>query len=101
MLVRVAVIGNGIGQVQRLSYLRDIQMKIEQGRSLVTTVCMDCVYRRNQTHVQIAVVGNGTGQVQRLNYLCEFQRRIEQGRSLCETVCMDCVTWLCHMPPAT
>ena len=31
MLVRVAVICNRIGQVQRLSYLRDIQMKIETG----------------------------------------------------------------------
>ena len=41
MLVRVAVIGNGIGQVQRLSYLRDIQMEREQGRGLVATVCMD------------------------------------------------------------
>jgi len=42
MLHRVAIIDDGIGQVQRLNYLGDIQMKIEQGNSLVTTVCMDC-----------------------------------------------------------
>ena len=40
MRLRVAVIDNGVGQVRRLSYLGDIQMKIEQGNSLVTTVCM-------------------------------------------------------------
>ena len=40
MYLRVAVISNGIGQGQRLSYLSEIQMKIEQGNSPVTTVCM-------------------------------------------------------------
>ena len=44
MHVRVAVIGNGIGQVQQLNYLCDIQRRIEQGKSLEATVCMDCVY---------------------------------------------------------
>jgi hypothetical protein len=33
MLVRVAVVGNGVGQVQRLNYLCDIQRRIEQGRN--------------------------------------------------------------------
>ena len=42
-LHRVAVIDNGIGQVQRLNYLCGIQMKIEAGRSLDATVCMNCV----------------------------------------------------------
>ena len=49
MLVRVAVIGNGIGQIQRLSYLRDIQMKIEQGSSLEQTVCTDCIVEARRT----------------------------------------------------
>jgi len=64
MFHRVAIIDNGIGQVQRLNYLGDVQMKIEQGNSLVTTVCMDCVYRRNQMLVRVAVIDNGVGLVQ-------------------------------------
>ena len=43
MYLRLAVSGNGIGQVMRLNYLSGIQMKIETGSSLERTVCMDCV----------------------------------------------------------
>ena len=43
-LRRVAVIDNGIGQVQSLNYLGEVQMKIEQGEGLSQTVCTDCVY---------------------------------------------------------
>ena len=73
-------------------------MKIEQGEGLSQTVCMDCVYRRNQMLVRVAVIGNGIGQVQRLSYLRDIQMKIEQGSSLVATICMDCVTCLCHMP---
>ena len=38
----MAVISNGIDQVQRLIYLCGFQWRIEQGISLATTVCMDC-----------------------------------------------------------
>ena len=72
-----------------MNYLRDIQMEREQGRSLVATVCTDCVYRRNQMLVRVAVIGNGIGQVQRLSYLRGIQMKIEQGRSLVTTVCME------------
>ena len=43
MHLREAVIDNGIDQVERVNYLGDIKMKIEQGNNLVTTVCMECV----------------------------------------------------------
>jgi hypothetical protein len=64
MQQRVAVISNGIGQVQRLNILCDFQRRIEQGKSLEPTICTDCVYRRNQMLVRLAVIGNGIGQVQ-------------------------------------
>ena len=41
MFYRADVIDNVIGQLSRLNYLGGIQMKIEQGRSLAKTVCMD------------------------------------------------------------
>jgi len=41
MHVRVAVIGNGIGQVQRLNYLSGIQRRIGQGRGIAETVFTD------------------------------------------------------------
>jgi len=44
-----------------------------------STVCTDCVYRRNQMHLRVAVIGNGIGQVQRLSYLRDIQMKIEQG----------------------
>ena len=43
MHVRVAVIDNGIGKVKRLNYLCDVQRRIEQGKALAETVCMECV----------------------------------------------------------
>lgn len=43
MHVRVAVVGNGIGQVQWLNYLGEVQMKMEQGEGFEPTICMVCV----------------------------------------------------------
>ena len=39
--MRVAIIDNGIGQVQRLNYLSDIQEGTEPGSGLAETVCID------------------------------------------------------------
>ena len=55
ILVRVAVIGNGIGQVQRLSYLSDIQMKIETGRDPFAA------YSENMMYLITAIIINGCG----------------------------------------
>jgi len=60
MFHRVAIIDNGIGQVQRLNYLGDIQMKIEQGNSLVTTVCMECVGWVGHMFYRADVIDNGS-----------------------------------------
>jgi hypothetical protein len=43
MFYRADVIDNVIGQVRRQNYLSGIQRGIEQGRSRVETVCLDCV----------------------------------------------------------
>ena len=55
-LVRVAVISNGIGQVQRLNYLCDIQRRIEQGKSLEATVCMDVLNIRYSGHTSLIIL---------------------------------------------
>jgi hypothetical protein len=42
MFYRADVVDNVIGQVRRQNYLSGIQRRIEQGRSRLETVCMDC-----------------------------------------------------------
>jgi predicted transcriptional regulator with HTH domain len=56
MHVRVAVIGNGIGQVQQLNYLCDIQRRIEQGKSLEATVCMDVLNIRYSGRTSLIIL---------------------------------------------
>jgi hypothetical protein len=60
MFYRADVIDNGIGRLRRLIYFGGIQGRIEQGKSLEPTVCMDCVWlAMHSSRTLTANINNG------------------------------------------